>query len=482
MNCLNYIDFYKVDHRRQYPEGTEFVYSNFTARSSRTGFEYVVWVGLQYFMQEYLINRWRDEFFSRPKEEVVAAYQRRIEASLGLDISYEHIEQLHDLGYLPIQIKSLPEGSLVPIKVPVLTICNTLPEFFWLTNYLETILSCVVWGPTTSATTAFRYRRILEDYARRTSDQPGFIDFQGHDFSMRGMFGLEAAMLSGAGHLTSFMGTDTVPAIDFIETYYPDVKPHFIGGSVPASEHSCMCMGEKDAEFDTFKRFITELYPTGIVSIVSDTWDLWKVLTEYLPRLKEDILKRDGKVVIRPDSGDPVEILCGSRFGKSPAEVQGVVEYLWNIFGGKINSKGYKQLDPHIGVIYGDSITVERCEEILARLENKKFASTTPVFGIGSYTYTYVTRDTYGFAMKATFGRVNGKDREIFKTPVTDNGMKKSAKGLLHVELVDGEYRLQDQVSTEEETTGDLKVVFLNGEITQRVTFQEIRERVKSNL
>ena len=236
---------------------------------------------------------------------------------------------LHDLGYLPMKIKALPEGSFVPIRVPMFTMYNTKPEFFWLTNYFETLVSTTVWMPCNSATIAFQYRKILDKYANETSSIPEFVDWQGHDFSMRGMAGLEAALISASGHLLSFTGTDTIPAIDFLEQYYQaDASKELVGGSVAATEHSVMCMGTNMGEQETFNRLITEIYPKGIVSIVSDTWDLWKVLTEYLPALKDEVMARDGKVVIRPDSGDPVDIICGNPNGTSEVERMGVVESL----------------------------------------------------------------------------------------------------------------------------------------------------------
>ncbi len=481
MNALFLTDGYKLDHRRQYPTGTSLVYSNWTPRKSRMeGLDEVVFFGLQYFLKKYLIEDFNHHFFSQPKEQVVAKYARRINNYLGEhSISFDHIEALHDLGYLPIVFKALPEGASVSLRVPMFTMYNTLPEFFWLTNYFETLLSTVIWLPCTAATIAKKYREILSEYAEKTSTAPEFIQWQGHDFSMRGMAGLEAGIIASAGHLLSFTGTDTLPAIDFLEEYYnANSDLELIAGSVAATEHSVMCMGTTSGEFDTYKRLITEIYPSGIVSIVSDTWDLWKVLTDIIPALKNEILSRNGKVVIRPDSGDPADILCGNPHGKTEAERKGVVELLWDIFGGTINSKGYKELVPQIGAIYGDSITLKRAEDICRRLMEKGFASTNIVLGIGSYTYQYNTRDTFGFAMKATYGEVNGEGREIFKDPITDDGTKKSAKGLMKVVLSEGKYELIDQVSWEEENQGELKEVFRDGKMTLETSLAEIRERI----
>lgn len=490
MNILPLLlkDGYKVGHKFQYPEGTNLVYSNLTPRKSRNeAINEIVFFGLQYFIKEYLVRQFDENFFKRDKQKVLTAYKRRIDNYLGKDaISYDHIAQLHDLGYMPLEIKALPEGSLVPMRVPMLTIKNTLPEFFWLTNMLETIMSAILWKPVTSATTAYQYLKVFTQYANDTvGDDHSFIPWQGHDFSFRGMSGVEDAVISGAAHLLNFAGTDTIPAIDFLEEYYnADCEAALIGGSVAATEHSVMCMGTQDDEIGTVKRLINTVYPAGIVSIVSDTWDFWKVITEFLPALKQDILDRNGKVVIRPDSGDPVKIIAGDPEAKpgSP-EYKGAIECMWEIFGGSTTGKGYKLLDPHIGLIYGDSITPERQVQILEALKQKGFSSYNVVLGIGSFTYEYVTRDTYGFAMKATYGEVNGKGRAIFKDPKTDDGTKKSAKGLISV-FKNGNKKLEykDDCTWEEEATGELKTVFKNGKVIVDQSLEEIRERIKENL
>jgi nicotinamide phosphoribosyltransferase len=487
MNTLHLTDGYKVDHRRQYPVGTEVVYSNWTPRSSRIdGIDSVVFFGLQYLIKKYIIEEFDQNFFGKPKDQVIHEYKRRITNYLGPDaITYEHVEALHDLGYMPIEIKAVPEGILVPIKVAMFTMKNTLPEFFWLTNFLETIMSCVMWMPCTSATTAFQYRRILNKYVNLTGGDPEMVQWQGHDFSFRGMAGVEAAQMSGAAHLLSFSGSDTIPAVDFLEKYYnADSDKELVGGSVAATEHSVMCMGTEDGEINTFKRLVNEVYPTGIVSIVSDTWDYWEVMTSFLPQLKADIMARDGKVVIRPDSGDPVLIICGdpSAPAGSP-EHKGSVECLWETFGGTMSDTGYKLLDSHIGLIYGDSITIDRCTQICEKLAAKGFASTNVVFGIGSFTYQYVTRDTFGFAMKATYGEVNGEGREIFKNPKTDDGTKKSAKGMLRI---DGENSvvtgMTDSATKEQEQEGMLVPVFRDGKLLVDHKLSDIRALIQEQL
>jgi len=482
-------DGYKVGHIFQYPANTTLVYSNLTPRKARDGkTEEIVFFGMQYFVKEYLMKQFDENFFKADKATVLQQYKRRIENYLGKDaITYGHIAALHDLGYLPLEIKALAEGSLVPMRVPVLTIKNTKPEFFWLTNMLETIMSAILWKPVTSATTAFGYLKTFTRYANETvGADHSFIPWQGHDFSFRGMSGVEDALMSGAGHLLSFAGTDTIPAIDFLEYYYnADCEKELVGGSVAATEHSVMCMGTQDNEIGTFIRLIEEVYPAGIVSIVSDTWDFWKVITEFLPELKEKILARNGKVVIRPDSGDPVKIIIGDKDATpGTPEYKGAIECMWETFGGTITEKGFKLLDAHIGLIYGDGITSERQEAILEGLKQKGFASYNVVLGLGSFTYEYVTRDTFGFAMKATYGEVDHVGRAIFKDPKTDDGTKRSAKGLIavHKNEATGKLEYKDECSWEEEAQGELKTVFKDGKLLKDESLQEIRERLKKNL
>ncbi len=489
---LHATDFYKTGHIRQYPAGTSLVYSNFTCRSDRLAdvlpdFDHkVVFFGLQGLAQWLLVDCWNDEFFHRPKHEVVARYQRRMDLSLGAGaVDVGHIAALHDLGYLPLLIKALPEGSRVDMRVPLLTVVNTHPEFYWVTNYIETQLSAELWKQITSATIAYEYRRLLTGYARRTGADPALLPWLGHDFSARGMSGIADAAASGAGHLLSFLGTDSIAAIDYLETYYPDAEPSLIGGSVPATEHSVMCMGGEDDEIGTFRRLVTELYPASIVSIVSDTWDFWRVVTEYAAALKDAILARqpdalgNARVVFRPDSGDPVLILAGDPTAEpgSPAH-KGAVQCLWDIFGGSVTAEGYRVLHPRVGLIYGDSITLDRASRILAALAERGFAASNVVFGIGSYTYQHVTRDSFGTAIKATFGVVDGTDRVLFKAPKTDSGTKNSARGLLRVEREGGRFVLHELQTREQEAAGLLQPVFRDSMVVRKEGLSAIRARL----
>lgn len=531
------IDGYKVSHKEQYPVGTTQVYSNFTARNSKyfkqADFDgNVVVFGTQYLV-DYLHTLWRNTFFKKPIAVALDVISFRIKAYSG-HTDFSHFEQLHNLGYLPITIKALPEGTLAPLQTPILTITNTHPDFFWLPNYLETFISCELWHIITSATVAREYSKVLKHWSDLTCDNGDHLPFQAHDFSMRGHTSVHSAAKSGAAHLLFSMGTDTVPAIDFLEYYYND----FTGHSIPASEHSTMTaniqsyMPELDirsAETATFKDLITRVYPSGIVALVSDSYNFWDTLTITLPELQDTIMARDGKLVIRPDSGNPIDVICGNTELKSldveennwtntyiyevnadsyvykvegeyykvelindhsdyidellithkvpKAQAKGAIEVLWDIFGGTINSKGYKVLDPHIGLIYGDSITIDRANEICKRLEAKGFASSNVVFGIGSYTYQGTTRDTFGMAIKATAITNTGRHIELYKDPTGDSS-KKSAKGLMRVDLLNGRYVTHDQVSWEAESGGCLKPLYSDGTILSKEKFSEIKARL----
>lgn len=491
---INKTDGYKLGHRAQYPDGTTLVYSNITARSSRNGENFAV-----AFWFQAAIKRLRDEFeetfFSQDIDKICADYEAKTLAYLGPNnVGSDHWRALHELGYIPMAFSGLPEGTKVPLGVPMLTFWNTHPDFFWLTNYFETWLSAELWQPITSATTAYAYRELLDEWAVKTGTDPEFVGFQGHDFSYRGMGGSDAAIASTLGHLLSFVGSDTFPAFDAMDYYYPvktDDPMCMKLVSVAASEHSVMsCSTAVMGEQETFKRLITEVYPEGIVSLVSDTFDLWKVLTEFLPNLKDVIMARPegSKLTVRPDSGNPVLILTGDENAEvGTPEHKGVIELLWDTFGGTETSTGHKMLDEHVGAIYGDAITLERAEQICSRLTDKGFASGNIVFGIGSFTYQFKTRDNLGMAIKATLANVNGAEHQIYKDPITDNGSKKSAKGGLIVNMVDGVLTLSDQHTFAEasdmgNSENMLQLIWEDGKFFgSEVGFDEIRAMLHSS-
>ncbi len=541
LNPMLLSDGYKVDHRRQYVEETRGVYSNMTPRSSRIpGVDEVIVVGIQYYALSTLIDIWNVDFFDVPWEILEEEFlQEMAEYTLSREaaeaIGTAHWKKLHDLGYLPIRVKALEEGTRCPIKVPVYTITETHPDFFWMPNFIETDMSAELWGLMTSATLSDQFYQIFDRWAIVSGADRGFVKFQGHNFSYRGMLGREAACIVDMGHLTSFVGSDTIPGRKYMKAYYgaDQSQGDIISCSVWATEHAVMCSAtgfyilkngltwEKygEAELEVFKRLITVVYPTGIVSVVSDTWDLWKVLSEYLPLLKEEILARDGKLVIRPDSGDPVKIMTGwfddelvklgddyyrpedviemevhplqyqiypGRQAMSVWERKGVVQCLFDIFGGEMNEPGYIHICDKVGSIYGDSINLQRANDICQRLvEGRNFESTSWVAGIGSFTYQYVTRDTFGFAQKATNTTVEFKgelvDIPIFKKPKTQgNSEKNSAKGLIQVwKDQNGKYVMHDQCTWEQEADSYLETVFENGKMVKEFTLEGIRKTIR---
>lgn len=481
VNPLLCTDGYKTSHHLMYPRGTQLVFSNFTPRSTKympKQAQDIVVFGIQYTMM-YINDLFKENFFSEDKEQVCQELQKHLNSYLGVEYDIYHFEALYDLKYLPIEVRALEEGTVIESKIPILTIHNTLPEFYWLTNFLETLISTTLWKPMHSASISYAYNKLVKKYAKETDEYNlPFTMFQCHDFSMRGMQSLESAIASGLGFLVCSSGTDTLPVLQASEYYYGNSDVAF---SVPASEHAVMTAYGKENEIDSFSR-ILDLFPTGIVSTVSDQYDLWKVLTEFLPQLKNKIMARDGKAVFRPDSGDPADILCGqkkqdwTRSIKDIPKQKGVIELLWDVFGGTINEQGYKVLDSHVGAIYGDSITLDRVEEICERLKEKGFASTNIVFGVGSYSMGYATRDNQGSAVKATYVEVNGEGREIFKQPVTDDGTKNSAKGLLAV--FNG--KLKDQCTWDEvySKENELKPLYKDGKLLRRTTLTEIRQKL----
>lgn len=496
-------DVYKEFHVHAIHPNVTHMYANYTSRNGKhsniPNNKTVAWLGNQRFMMSYLVKEWNETFFHLPKYKAIQRHKLVMSSMVGYEVNVEYLEKLHDLGYLPLRIKSLPEGSMVPYQVAPMTITNTVAGFAWLPLMIETVMSCENWFIQTSATTASAYYRNFKEAFEETGGPMELLPFMGHDFSMRGLPGREAAGTSGLGHLLAgFAGTDTVPAVlQAMEYYGADVEKELVGASVNATEHSVTCSWMEEGEIAFIRYMMEGPAKEGILSVVSDTWDFWRLVTEYLPILKDEIIARNGKVVIRPDSGDPVEILCGTGgtkldnglyrvFNGNPDEpnttwkdveeheAKGLVECLWDIFGGTVTDKGYKLLDEHIGAIYGDAITLKRQEQILSRLMAKGFVPSV-VLGIGSYSYQYVTRDTHGSAVKATNMIKNGKHVAIFKDPKTDS-KKKSAKGLLRVEKENGKFVMYDEQTVEQEKQGLLETVFLDGEITKFTTLAEVRE------
>lgn len=499
-------DGYKLGHHDQDAPGTTEKYYTWTPRSNKylPDVDKVVVFNIQGFVKKWLIEFWNQNFFHLDKKFVVAEYKKYISAyTFSADVDTKHIEALHDLGYLPLEVCAMEEGTLCDTRNPCVTFRNTLPEFAWVAGYLEDIISTSLWQPMTVASIARKYKQLFDRFAMDTVGNTDFTQFQGHDFSYRGlMSGIDAIQESGAAHLTSFVGTDTIPAIPYLCDYYnADVTKELVGCSVPASEHSVACTYGPDQEDEYVRHLIQDVYPNGFVSIVSDTWDLWNLVTVILPKYKDIIMARDGRVVIRPDSGNPADILCGTDIVDTlcpedfddhveanpnrSAEQKGLIELLWDTFGGTVTEQGYKVLDPHVGAIYGDSITLELAEEICERLKAKGFASINWVAGIGSYSYLgKLSRDSLGFAMKETAIVKNGVDTPVWKDPITDDGTKKSARGRVVVIQNGDKQVLIDGLTKDELPKYDavnlLKPVFKDGVLLRETTLSEIRTNLSN--
>jgi nicotinamide phosphoribosyltransferase len=482
-----YSDGYKVGHKRMLAPGTDFLYGTWIPRSTKhapKGIDKILSIGHQLTVR-WLHAEWQENFFSMPRE-TATKFGTDMAKYLGMPYDASHFEALHDLGYLPIKIKALPEGIETDANIPHMTFINTVPGFAWLTLYLETIISSLAWKPATSATIALQYKRNLVKWVTKTDPENAWlIPYLCHDFSARGLSPWDS-LSSGLGHAFSFMGSDSIVVIPAARYFYDESEDEVCIASVNASEHSVsttkiFTVGEQQMISD----WLTE-FDKGILSIVADTFDLWKLITEYLPANKDQIMSRDGKLVIRPDSGDPVDIICGKSWNaeQNPYDEnvdsaeKGVIELLWDIFGGTINAQGYKVLDPHIGAIYGDSITLDRQIEIYTRLEAKGFASTNIVLGVGSFTYQFTTRDTFGYAAKGAWFENNGKGIDIYKEPITDDGTKKSLKGKCAVIEENGVYTVKTQCSAEEENTGVLQTIYENGNFYNQTTLTAIRAKI----
>jgi nicotinamide phosphoribosyltransferase len=493
--ALFYTDGYKASHKKMLAKGTAKLYGTWIPRSLKyapKGVKKILSAGHQLTMR-WLHDEFQENFFNQPKD-VATQFQSDMSKYLGMDYDGTHFEALHDLGYLPIRVKALPEGVETLPNIPHMTFINTVDGFAWLTLYLETVISSLAWKTSTSATIALQYRRNVAKWVAKTDPANAWlIPFLCHDFSARGLSPFDM-LSSGLGHAMSFRGSDTLIVIPGARYFYDESKDEVCINSVNASEHSVsttkiFTCGESQMIADWLVEF-----PDGILSIVSDTFDLWQLITKYLPENKAAIMARNGKLVIRPDSGDPVDIICGTNTGhdgvnawfietqNTKPEQKGVIELLWDIFGGTINEQGYKVLDPHIGAIYGDSITLDRQLEIYERLEMKGFASTNIVLGVGSFTYQYNTRDTLGFAAKGAWFEVeeNGVRTgfDIYKDPVTDDGTKKSLKGRCAVHIENGEYVVKIQCDEEEEKGGVLQTIYEDGIFKNQTNLTEIRERI----
>lgn len=484
-NPMLLIDFYKVVHAEMLPKNITKSVSYFTPRMSRVKrWDKVVMFGLQGFIKTYLIDYFNEEFFDKPFEEIIYEYKRIMDASLGKDAyKIDKIESLHKLGYLPIEIVALPEGTIVPMHVPMFGIANTHKDFAWLPQSLESLISAEMWHPMLAATVGMTYRGIVNHYYDLTCEDNiprskalGAFDFRGEEC-------LESAVKAGAGWCLSFLNTATVPTIPYLEkNYFCDCTKESVAYGSPSTEHSVMCSNYAvdGDEITLLRRLLTEIYPNTSFSAVLDSYDYWNIIDNILPQLKTEIMNHNGCMLMRGDSGDCVEVVTKTVFK------------LWEEFGGTVNSKGYKVLDPHVKAIYGDSITVQRCEEIYKILMENGFACSNVALGVGSFSFQCIeedgflkpfTRDTFSSCIKATYCEIDGKPFPIFKNP-KDGGFKKSQKGCCRVYTrCDGSIYYEDELTWEQAADYEKRVnmlipVFKDGELLKEQSLKEIRDRL----
>lgn len=483
INPMLLIDFYKAVHAEMLPANMTKSVSYFTPRMSRVKlWDEVVMFGLQGFIKTYLIDYFNNHFFKRPFDEVIQEYKRVMDASLGAGVyKIDKIEKLHKLGYLPIEIISLPEGTLVPMHVPMFGITNTHPEFAWLPQSLESLISAEMWHPMIAATVGYTYRNIVNEYYEMTCDDDvsraralGAFDFRGEECA-------DSAIKAGAGWCLSFLNTATVPTIPYLEQMYNcDCTQEPVAFGSPSTEHAVMCSNYAvdGDEVTLIRRLLTEIYPNTSFSCVMDSYDYWNVVDNILPQLKDEILNHNGCLLVRGDSGDCVDVVTKTVFK------------LWEQFGGTVNSKGYKVLDPHVKAIYGDSITVGRCYKIYRILAQNGFACSNVALGVGSFSFQCIeeegvlkpfTRDTFSSCIKATYCEIDGVPTPIFKNP-KEGSFKRSQKGCCVVTRNSyGELKYEDEFSwngAKNHEKNIFRTVFKDGVIYNEETLSEIRQRL----
>ena len=488
INSLLLKDFYKAVHSEMLNPGMTKSVSYYTPRKSRVNrWPKVVNFGLQMFIKNWLIDEFNENFFNRPEDEVVAEYKRVLDNAMGKDIyDINKVRKLYKLGYLPIEIISIPEGVEVPMRCPIFGITNTHDEFAWLPQALESLISAEVWYPMITATVGHTYRQIVDKYYDLTCDDNIPHRRALGNFDFRGDMGVDAALKAAAGWLMSFVNTATVPAIPFMEQMYNcDCTKEEVGFGAVSTEHFVMCSNfAADGDERTFlKRLLTELYPNTSFSCVCDSYDYWNVVENILPSLKDEIMAHNGCFLVRGDSGDCVDVVTKTVFK------------LWELFGGTVNTKGYKVLDPHVKALYGDSITVERAEKIYQILMENGFAASNVSLGVGSFSMHCIeedgmlkpfTRDTFSSCIKACDAIINGKEYPIFKDPKTDretgDGFKKSQRGACRVFLKDGELTYEDGLTYEESLKNNImQPVFRDGKLLVDYTIKQVRNQLNKN-
>ncbi|MDR3419617.1 MAG: nicotinate phosphoribosyltransferase [Nevskia sp.] len=452
-NLILNTDSYKLTHYLQYPPGTTRISSYIESRGGALG--KVLFFGLQAFLKEYL---------ARPISRAdIDEAEEVCRAHLGVfnRQGWEHIVERHG-GYLPIEIQALPEGTLVGSHVPVAQVINTDPACFWVPSYIETALLRAVWYPSTVASLSMACKVVLRQYLEETADNLDALPFQLHDFGARGATSDEAAGLGGAGHLLNFQGTDTMAALMVARRSYGEAMAGF---SIPASEHSTMTSWGKAGEAAAYRNMIRQFAgPQKVLAFVIDSYDVWNALDHIVgEELHGEVVANGGRIVVRPDSGDPVAV------------VPRVIEHLMRRFGHTQNSKGYRVLPPYIRMIQGDGVDLNSLPRILEVLKMHAISTENLAFGMGGGLLQKVDRDTLKWAMKASWGEIDGQPREIFKDPVTDPG-KRSKAGRYGVIRVGDGYE-----AVREEALGGrrnlLRPVWRDGRLLAEDSFARIRAR-----
>jgi nicotinamide phosphoribosyltransferase len=457
-NLILNTDSYKASHFLQYPQGTEYVSSYIEARGGE--FDQHIFFGLQMFIQEYL---------TKP---ITLEDINEAETIFGLHgvpfnrAGWEHILEHHN-GYLPIEISAIPEGTKLPLQNVLAQVINTDPAVPWLTSYVETMLLRAVWYPTTVATVSLQCKNIIKRYLEETADDVSGLPFKLHDFGARGASSMETAAIGGLAHLINFMGTDTVGALTAARKYY---AADMAGFSIPASEHSTITVWGKDREVDAYRNMLKQFGgENNLVAVVSDSYDLWNAIDNLWGEvLKSEVIGNGGTLVIRPDSGDPVEVVLEA------------LERLMDKFGYYTNSKGFRMLPDHVRLIQGDGVSPSAIEAILENLKNNEISAENVAFGMGGELLQKVNRDTLKFAMKASAAKVEGQWIDVYKDPITDKG-KRSKKGILALIVEDGEFKtIRKQALAGRDDL--LRPVYHNGKVINQTNLDTVRELAEYTL
>lgn len=454
-------DSYKCSMWAQYPEKTSFVYSYIEARGSKvSGVDYTLFFGLQMFLKEYLAKpiTLKDIAIA---EAIITAHGEPFNRA-----GWEYIVSKHG-GYLPLIIKAVPEGTVVPTGNILVSVENTDPNCAWLTSYIETAILRGVWYPTTVATISYAAKQLIKTYLKMTSDDISGLPFKLHDFGMRGVSSFESGGIGGLAHLVNFMGTDTMTALLYASEYYNQVD--VAGFSIPASEHSTITSWGRDGEVKAYANMIRQFGTGAIFACVSDSYDIYNAVENLWGGLLQDEVKHQNAVlVVRPDSGEPAEVVVKC------------MELLDKKFGSTVNSKGYRVLNK-VRVIQGDGITLESIPGILAAVVDAGYSTDNLAMGMGGGLLQHCNRDTFKFAMKCSVAVVDGRVVEVYKDPITDKGKKSKTGYMSLLKDSDGKYRTIKNIPYTKEDSDVLEIVYLNGRLTKDESLTNIRARSESN-